>query len=70
MDVTLVSKINTALSSTSITTDVTGEIQLETGTRNGTAGDNVTITVDLINQLRWIRFRFAIREGGRIGAVR
>jgi elongation factor Tu len=52
------------------TTDVTGEISLPTGTEMVMPGDNLTITVDLINTVALDKgVRFAIREGGRtVGA--
>lgn len=52
------------------TTDVTGEIELEAGREMVMPGDNVTITVKLINPVAMDKgLRFAIREGGRtVGA--
>ena len=52
------------------TTDVTGEISLPAGTEMVMPGDNLTITVDLINTVALDKgVRFAIREGGRtVGA--
>ncbi|PTQ99376.1 elongation factor Tu [Mucilaginibacter yixingensis] len=52
------------------TTDVTGEISLEPGVEMVMPGDNVTITVKLINAIAMEKgLRFAIREGGRtVGA--
>ncbi len=52
------------------TTDVTGEISLPEGTEMVMPGDNLTITVDLINTVALDKgVRFAIREGGRtVGA--
>jgi elongation factor Tu len=52
------------------TTDVTGEIELETGRDLVMPGDNVTITVNLIAPVAMDKgLRFAIREGGRtVGA--
>lgn len=52
------------------TTDVTGEIELEAGREMVMPGDNVTITVNLINPIAMDKgLRFAIREGGRtVGA--
>ena len=52
------------------TTDVTGEIQLPSGTEMVMPGDNLTITVELINKVAMsVGLRFAIREGGRtVGA--
>jgi len=52
------------------TTDVTGEIQLPDGTEMVMPGDNLTITVELINKVAMTEgLRFAIREGGRtVGA--
>ncbi len=52
------------------TTDVTGEIQLSDGVEMVMPGDNVTITVDLIQPIALnVGLRFAIREGGRtVGA--
>ena len=52
------------------TTDVTGEIFLPDGTEMVMPGDNLTITVELINKVAMTEgLRFAIREGGRtVGA--
>jgi elongation factor Tu len=52
------------------TTDVTGEIQLPADIEMVMPGDNVTITVNLINPVAMEKgLRFAIREGGRtVGA--
>jgi len=52
------------------TTDVTGEILLEEGREMVMPGDNVTITVELINKVALNKgLQFAIREGGRtVGA--
>ena len=52
------------------TTDVTGEISLAEGTEMVMPGDNVSITVDLINPIAMEKgLRFAIREDGRtVGA--
>jgi elongation factor Tu len=52
------------------TTDVTGEIMLPDGVEMVMPGDNVTITVELINSIAMEKgLRFAIREGGRtVGA--
>jgi elongation factor Tu len=52
------------------TTDVTGEISLPEGVEMIMPGDNVTITVELINPIAMEKgLRFAIREGGRtVGA--
>jgi len=52
------------------TTDVTGEISLPAGTEMVMPGDNLTITVELINSIAMeIGLKFAIREGGRtVGA--
>ena len=52
------------------TTDVTGEIQLPEGVEMVMPGDNLTITVELINDIAMNKgLRFAIREGGRtVGA--
>tara|TARA_B100001109_G_scaffold252010_1_gene247329 strand:- start:1073 stop:1987 length:915 start_codon:yes stop_codon:yes gene_type:complete len=52
------------------TTDVTGEILLEEGREMVMPGDNVTITVNLINKVALnVGLQFAIREGGRtVGA--
>jgi len=52
------------------TTDVTGEIMLPEGTEMVMPGDNVTITVELINPIAMEKgLKFAIREGGRtVGA--
>jgi len=52
------------------TTDVTGTIDLPSGVEMVMPGDNVTITVELIQPIALsIGLRFAIREGGRtVGA--
>ena len=52
------------------TTDVTGIVELPAGAEMVMPGDNVTITVDLINPIAMDKeLRFAIREGGRtVGA--
>jgi elongation factor Tu len=52
------------------TTDVTGEIKLAEGTEMVMPGDNVTIEVELINEVAMEKgLKFAIREGGRtVGA--
>jgi len=52
------------------TTDVTGEIFLPAGTEMVMPGDNLTITVELIQAIAMSKgLRFAIREGGRtVGA--
>ncbi len=52
------------------TTDVTGEIQLPDGVEMVLPGDNLTITVELIQPIPLNEgLRFAIREGGRtVGA--
>ncbi|MDD3772908.1 MAG: elongation factor Tu, partial [Weeksellaceae bacterium] len=52
------------------TTDVTGEIQLPEGVEMVLPGDNLTITVELIQPIALNEgLRFAIREGGRtVGA--
>jgi elongation factor Tu len=52
------------------TTDVTGEIILPEGVEMVMPGDNITITVKLINSVAMEKgLRFAIREGGRtVGA--
>jgi elongation factor Tu len=52
------------------TTDVTGDVSLPEGTEMVMPGDNVTITVALLNAIAMEKgLRFAIREGGRtIGA--
>ena len=52
------------------TTDVTGSITLEEGVEMVMPGDNVTITVELINPVALEQgTKFAIREGGRtVGA--
>ena len=48
------------------TTDVTGEIMLPDGVEMVMPGDNVTISVELINAIAMEKgLRFAIREGGR-----
>jgi len=52
------------------TTDVTGAIELPEGTEMVMPGDNVSVTVQLINPIAMEEgLRFAIREGGRtVGA--
>ncbi|MBP5216009.1 MAG: elongation factor Tu, partial [Alphaproteobacteria bacterium] len=52
------------------TTDVTGTIKLPEGTEMVMPGDNVTITVTLLNPIAMSEgLRFAIREGGHtVGA--
>ena len=52
------------------TTDVTGNIKLPSGVEMVMPGDNLTITVDLIQPIALsVGLRFAIREGGRtVGA--
>jgi elongation factor Tu len=52
------------------TTDVTGTINLPEGVEMVMPGDNLTITVELINAIAMnVGLRFAIREGGRtVGA--
>ena len=52
------------------TTDVTGTIELPTGTEMVMPGDNVKITVQLLNPIAMAEgLRFAIREGGHtVGA--
>jgi len=52
------------------TTDVTGNISLPDGVEMVMPGDNLTITVELINTIAMnVGLRFAIREGGRtVGA--
>jgi elongation factor Tu len=52
------------------TTDVTGVITLPEGVEMVMPGDNITITVELINKVAMEKgLRFAIREGGRtVGA--
>ncbi|UGU17072.1 elongation factor Tu [Sinomicrobium kalidii] len=52
------------------TTDVTGTISLPDGVEMVMPGDNLTITVELINSVACnVGLRFAIREGGRtVGA--
>ena len=54
------------------TTDVTGVVTLPEGTQMVMPGDNVTMTVELINPIAMDEgLRFAIREGGRtVGAGR
>jgi elongation factor Tu len=54
------------------TTDVTGQITLPEGTEMVMPGDNITLTVELINPIAMDEgLRFAIREGGRtVGAGR
>ena len=52
------------------TTDVTGEIFLPEGVEMVMPGDNLTITVELLQPIALnVGLRFAIREGGRtVGA--
>jgi elongation factor Tu len=52
------------------TTDVTGEITLDEGVEMVMPGDNVSVNVELINDIAMTEgLRFAIREGGRtVGA--
>jgi elongation factor Tu len=52
------------------TTDVTGEVELPTGTEMVMPGDNTSLTVKLINPIAMEKgLKFAIREGGRtVGA--
>ena len=52
------------------TTDVTGEVALPEGTEMVMPGDNISVTVKLINPIAMdVGLRFAIREGGRtVGA--
>ena len=52
------------------TTDVTGSIELPKGTEMVMPGDNISITVQLIQPIAMEEgLRFAIREGGRtVGA--
>ena len=52
------------------TTDVTGEIFLPEGVEMVMPGDNVTITVELLQPIALnVGLRFAIREGGRTGGA-
>jgi elongation factor Tu len=52
------------------TTDVTGSVELAAGTEMVMPGDNVKVTVELIQPIAMEeQVRFAIREGGRtVGA--
>ena len=52
------------------TTDVTGEVELPSGTEMVMPGDNTTLTVKLIQPIAMEKgLKFAIREGGRtVGA--
>jgi elongation factor Tu len=52
------------------TTDVTGSIELEAGREMVMPGDNVTLTVELIQPIAMVKgLKFAFREGGRtVGA--
>jgi elongation factor Tu len=52
------------------TTDVTGTVQLAEGTEMVMPGDNVSVTVELVQPIAMEeKVRFAIREGGRtVGA--
>jgi elongation factor Tu len=54
------------------TTDVTGVMHLPEGTEMVMPGDNVSVTVELIQPIAMEKtLRFAIREGGRtVGAGR
>jgi len=48
------------------TTDVTGSIELPQGTEMVMPGDNVELTIELINPVAMSEgMRFAVREGGR-----
>ncbi len=48
------------------TTDVTGSVDLPSGTEMVMPGDNVTLTVELINPVAMTKgMRFAVREGGK-----
>jgi elongation factor Tu len=48
------------------TTDVTGSIELPSGTEMVMPGDNIELTVNLINPVAMSKgMRFAVREGGR-----
>jgi elongation factor Tu len=53
-----------------LTTDVTGAVELPSGTEMVMPGDNIAITVELIAPIAMDEgLRFAIREGGRtVGA--
>ena len=55
---------------TSITTDITGVIELEEGVEMVMPGDNVELTVELIHPIAIENgTKFSIREGGRtVGA--
>ena len=61
---------STARSSTSASTDVTGEITLPEGQEMVMPGDNTQMTVQLIQPIAMDEgARFAVREGGRtVGA--
>ena len=52
------------------TTDVTGEVELQSGTEMVMPGDNISLTVKLIQPIAMEKgLKFAIREGGRtVGA--
>ena len=52
------------------TTDVTGAVELPSGTEMVMPGDNIAMTVELIQPIAMDEgLRFAIREGGRtVGA--
>ncbi|MDH4381659.1 MAG: elongation factor Tu, partial [Gammaproteobacteria bacterium] len=52
------------------TTDVTGAVELPSGVEMVMPGDNIKVTVQLINPIAMEEgLRFAIREGGRtVGA--
>ena len=52
------------------TTDVTGEVELPSGTEMVMPGDNVSVSVELLTPIAMDKgLKFAIREGGRtVGA--
>ena len=52
------------------TTDVTGSVELPSGTEMVMPGDNIAMTVELIQPIAMDEgLRFAIREGGRTGGA-
>ena len=51
------------------TTDVTGTIELPSGTEMVMPGDNVSVTVELLTPIAMDKgLKFAIREGRTVGA--
>ena len=70
MAVILHSSPTTVHNSTSVTTDVTGVVNLPEGVEMCMPGDNVTMDIELITPIAIEEgLRFAIREGGHtVGA--